>query len=89
MLALEEVSRGPPDEHGIDTRDLVRRSRHHVASAVIVCQYNPGRCGGPTEMQRQLSDELTTELAGANVRVLDRVVVGEGGVFSFVENGLL
>jgi DNA repair protein RadC len=67
----------------------VRSALQHNAAAVIFAHNHPSGVAEPSAADRTLTETLRKALAVVDVRVLDHLVVGAGGITSFAERGLL
>jgi DNA repair protein RadC len=67
----------------------MRQAIVHNATAVIVAHNHPSGVMEPSQADEYITRRLRDALALMDVRVLDHVIVGEGGCFSFSEHGLL
>ncbi len=89
VIACEELFRGTIDGASVHPREVVRRSLHHNAAAVILAHNHPSGVAEPSEADRRLTRRLRDALGLIDVRVLDHLVIGDGEAVSFAERGLL
>lgn len=70
-------------------REVVKRALALHAAAVVLVHNHPSGDAEPSRADQTLTQNLAAALKLVDVRVLDHLVVGHGGVVSFAERGLL
>lgn len=88
VIAFEELFRGTIDGASVHPREVVKRTLHYNAAAVILVHNHPSGSSEPSHADRHITEELKNALALIDVRILDHFVVGEK-VTSFTESNLL
>lgn len=88
VIAFEEMFKGTISGASVHPREIVRRSLHHNAAAVIFAHNHPSGSSDPSRSDKHITQELKESLSLIDVRVLDHFVVGED-VTSFAEKSLL
>jgi DNA repair protein RadC len=89
LLAFEELFRGTTDNATVHIKEVMRQAIFHNATAVIVAHNHPSGDMEPSQADEYITRRLQNALALMEVRVLDHVIVADGGCFSFSEHGLL
>ncbi len=89
LLAFEEMFFGTIGGASVHAREVVKRSLHHNAAAVICCHNHPSGVAEPRRADEQITRRLMETLALVDIRLLDHLVVGDVELFSFAERGLL
>jgi DNA repair protein RadC len=89
LIAFEELFRGTTDSAQVHIKEVMRQAIAHNATAVILAHNHPSGVAEPSEADEAITRRLRDALALMDVRVLDHVIVGDGGCFSFSEHGLL
>jgi DNA repair protein RadC len=89
LIAFEELFRGTVDCAQVHPRDVLRQALHHNATAVIFAHNHPSGSLEPSPADDFITRRLKDLLALMDVHVLDHMIVGEGGCYSFCEHGLL
>lgn len=89
VLAIEEMFSGTLTQTSVYPREVVKRSLHHNAAAVIFAHNHPSGVPEPSQADRMLTDSLKAALTLIDIRVLDHFVVAGNQVISFSERGLL
>lgn len=87
LLAFEELFRGTVDGAAVYPREVVRQCLTHNAAAVIFAHNHPSGVAEPSDADRHITRRLVEALALVDVRVLDHLVIGEGGWVSLAERG--
>jgi DNA repair protein RadC len=89
IIAFEELFHGSIAGASVYPREVVRRSLHHNAAAAIFAHNHPSGVAEPSQADIQMTRRLQDALELVDVRVLDHIVIGDGGSVSFAERGLL
>ncbi len=89
VIAFEELFQGTIDGASVYPREVVRRSLHHNAAALIFSHNHPSGVAEPSRADEQITLRLKDALALIDVRVLDHIVVGSESSVSLAERGLL
>ncbi len=89
VIAFEELFRGTLDGASVYPREVVRRSLDHHAAAVIFAHNHPSGIAEPSRADRSLTRRLQEALTLIDIRVLDHLVIGDGDITSFAEQGWL
>ena len=88
VIEYEELFRGTVDAASVHTREVVRRTIHHNAVAVVLAHNHPSGIAEPSGSDVEITTRLKAALKLIDVRVLDHFVIGDE-VVSFAERGLL
>lgn len=89
IIASEELFRGTLTQTSVYPREIVKRSLHHNAAALIFAHNHPSGVAEPSHADQALTQALKSALALVEVRVLDHFVVAGNGVVSFAERGMM
>ncbi|MBN1238927.1 MAG: DNA repair protein RadC [Gammaproteobacteria bacterium] len=87
VICYEELFRGTVDGATVYPREVLKRTLHHNASAVIIGHNHPSGVCEPSEADRNITVKLAKALALVDVRLLDHLVVSRGGHVSLAERG--
>ncbi len=87
LIRYEELFRGTVDGATVYPREVLKRSLHHNASAVIVGHNHPSGIAEPSEADRSITLKLARALALVDIRLLDHLVVSRNGHVSLAERG--
>lgn len=89
VIATEELFRGTLTQTSVYPREVVKRSLHFNAAAVIFAHNHPSGVTEPSRADEALTVALKQALALVDVRVLDHFVVAGDTALSFSERGIL
>lgn len=89
VLAVEELFSGTLTQTSVYPREVVKRSLHHNAAAVIFAHNHPSGVPEPSQADESLTEALKAALNLVDIRVLDHFIVAGNQVLSFAERGLL
>ncbi|WP_058555426.1 DNA repair protein RadC [Thiohalocapsa sp. ML1] len=89
VIEYRELFRGTIDGASVHPREVVREAMRWNAAAVIFAHNHPSGVAEPSQSDVRITERLRDALALVDVRVLDHIVIGEGGGTSFAERGLL
>jgi DNA repair protein RadC len=89
LITMEELFRGTLTQTSVYPREVVLKSLHHHAAAVVLAHNHPSGTVQPSRADEALTQTLKAALALVDVRVLDHVIVAPGHALSMAEKGLL
>jgi len=89
VIAHEIIIRGTVDQSAVYPRNIVKNTLHHNASGLVLVHNHPSGICDPSRDDIRLTDAIKAATHTINVKVIDHIIVGKGGYFSFVESGLL
>lgn len=89
VVKFEEMFRGTIDGAAVYPREVVKRSLHHNAAAVIFAHNHPSGVAEPSQADLAITSRLQQALGTVDIRVLDHLVIGAGTVVSLAERNLL
>ena len=89
LLAFEELFYGTIDGCTVHPREVVKRTLHHNAAAVIFAHNHPSGVPEPSAADRTLTASLKQALALVDVRTLDHIIVAGAETVSLAERGML
>jgi DNA repair protein RadC len=89
LIAMEQLFRGTLTQTSVYPREVVQRALHHEAASVVLAHNHPSGTVQPSRADEALTQTLKAALALVDVRVLDHVIVAQGGALSMAEKGLV
>lgn len=89
VLSFDQMFRGTVNGATVHAREVVKCALRLNASAVIFSHNHPSGEPEPSQADFALTNRLKDALSLVDVRVLDHLVVGVGGVVSLAERGSL
>jgi DNA repair protein RadC len=89
LIAFEELFRGTIDCAQVHPREVLRQALLHNAASVIIAHNHPSGALEPSPADDFITRRLRDLLTLMDVRMVDHIIVGDGGCYSFAEHGLL
>ena len=89
LLKAEEMFEGTLNHTNVYPREVLKRVLALNAAAVVLAHNHPSGQAEPSRADVELTQTLRAALQLVDVRVLDHIVVGQGGVVSMVERNLI
>jgi len=90
MVAHEVMFTGTLTQTSVYPREVVRAALRHNAASVVLTHNHPSGSVTPSRADEVLTQTLRTALALVDCRILDHIIVGEGGQsLSMAEKGLI
>ncbi|WP_185233552.1 RadC family protein [Teredinibacter franksiae] len=89
LIAFEELFQGTIDGAAVYPREVVKKALSHNAAAIILAHNHPSGIAEPSSADHNITKRLTDALKLVDIRTLDHLIVGDGNVVSFADNGWL
>ena len=89
VLAYRELFRGSISASSVHPREVVKAVLKENAAAVILAHNHPSGHVSPSPDDLRLTEDLKSLLQHLDVRVVDHLIVGGNGYFSFAREGLM
>lgn len=89
VIECEVVHEGTVDRAIVYPRRIIESALSHHASGLILVHNHPSGYPEPSEDDRRLTRSIHEVAHAIDIRVLDHIIVGKNGYFSFRERGLL
>lgn len=89
ITKTELVSRGGVTGTVADVRMMMKMAVENLASAVVLAHNHPSGNTRPSDADIQLTKKVREAANLFDVQLLDHIIVGEGGYFSFTDDGLI
>jgi DNA repair protein RadC len=89
IIGFQELFRGTIDAASVYPREVIKEALAHNAAAVILVHNHPSGSPEPSQADRRITDRLQQALNTVEIRLLDHVIVGHEGRYSFAEKGLI
>lgn len=89
LLHYRPLFRGTIDGAVIYPRTIAQQALADNAAAVILAHNHPSGVAAPSSADRQITRRIIDVLALLDIRVLDHLIIGDGEVVSFAEQGLI
>ncbi|KKW67190.1 hypothetical protein AAV94_11760 [Lampropedia cohaerens] len=89
LIAFEELFRGTLTQTSVYPREIALRALQLHAHAVILAHNHPSGALQPSQADVAITQRVRDALELLDVRVLDHIIVTQGGSLSLAEKGLL
>jgi len=89
VLGNEVIHEGTVDHAVIYPRRIIEAALAHHSAGLILVHNHPSGHPEPSEEDKRLTRTITETARTVDVRVVDHIIVGKDGYFSFVESKLL
>lgn len=83
------ISIGSLSETVVHPREVFSEVIKQPAAAVILMHNHPSGDSSPSKNDKQTTNRLADAGKILGIKILDHVIIGDGNIFSFKENGLL
>jgi DNA repair protein RadC len=88
LLAIETIQKGTVNKSVVYPRKIVERALYHHATGVIISHNHPGESLKPSEDDYSITKAIKAALRTVDIVLLDHIIIGGNGYFSFKENGV-
>lgn len=85
VIAAEMLSKGTLTNTAIDSRTILRQALLRNAAAIILCHNHPSGKERPSMADIDLTENLHKACFLLDIRLIDHIIVGADGYFSFSE----
>jgi DNA repair protein RadC len=89
LMHCEELFRGTIDGASVHPREIVKLALQRNAAAVIVAHNHPSGIAEPSQADEIITQRVKEALGLVDIRLLDHLIVGDGGCVSLAERGVL
>jgi DNA repair protein RadC len=89
VLAVEELFRGTINTASVFPREVVRRALDLGSAAIVAVHNHPSGNPEPSAEDRRVTDDLRKACQLLDITMLDHIIVGSNGYFSFADKRLM
>lgn len=89
VLQFTELFRGTIDGTSVYPREVVKEALRVNAAAVILAHNHPSGVAEPSQADERITRRLKAALDLVDIRLLDHLIVGDGGTTSLAARGLV
>jgi len=89
VICFDEIAHGTINNAYVHPREVLKRALHFNAAAVILAHNHPSGHIEPSQADKNTTRQLQCALELVDIKVIDHIIVGDGGCTSFAERGLL
>ncbi len=89
VIGYKIIQEGTIDNVAVHPRKIIKSALDNNASGIILIHNHPSGHPQPSEADKQITKEITKISSTMDLRLLDHLIVGKNGYFSFHDHGLL
>ncbi len=89
LLGIEKLTSGTPDSTGIDNQMIIARAMARKSTKLIIVHNHPEGDPSPSQEDIMLTMILKSALQTVRIKLIDHIIIGETGFFSFAEERLI
>ncbi len=89
LIGKVRVSSGGVHETLVDPKHIFKEALQHLATGIVFCHNHPSGGVEPSEADIKLTKVLVSGATALGIRVLDHIIVGTDGYYSFADSHLL
>tara|TARA_R110000868_G_scaffold269522_2_gene528859 strand:- start:569 stop:1243 length:675 start_codon:yes stop_codon:yes gene_type:complete len=89
LIRFDEIFLGSIHEATVYPREIVRRGILYNAARVILAHNHPSGIALPSEADKSVTTTIKQALALVDIKLIDHIIVGSSGTYSFAEEGLI
>ena len=89
MISKVQMSTGGTDATVVDIKILFRKAIEGQATSIIVCHNHPSGRLRPSQADLDLTKKIKESGNMLGVQLLDHLIIGDGGYYSFADEGIL
>lgn len=89
IIHFEELFRGTIDGTSVYPREVVKQSLSVNAAAVILAHNHPSGVAEPSQADERITRRIKAALELVDIRLLDHLIIGDGGSTSLASRGIL
>ena len=89
IISFTELFRGTINGSAVHPREVIKEALKENAAAMIIAHNHPSGNISPSAEDISLTERLEALLSHLDVRLLDHIVLGGNGYYSFAREGLL
>lgn len=86
---FEVVSQGGITGTVADPRIILKKAIEEEAVSIILCHNHPSGSLKPSRADEELTHRIKEAASLLDIRVIDHIIVSEGGYYSFADDGLI
>lgn len=89
IIEVSDAARGTVNQAMPIVREIIHEALQKFAAAMICVHNHPSANIAPSPEDKKFTGELSAAGKLMGIKVLDHIIIGDGGYFSFAEEGLL
>lgn len=89
VIANERISMGGITGTIVDVRIIMKKALQHHACGMVLAHNHPSGNLKPSEQDCRLTKNLKQAASFLDMQVLDHIIIGQNGFYSFSDNGMM
>ena len=89
VIKTERISSGGITSTSVDPKVIFKSALLKESTAIVLCHNHPSGVAKPSRDDISLTKQLMMAGKVLEIKVIDHIIVGDSGYFSFAENGLM
>lgn len=89
ILHVEVISSGGITATIVDIRLIMKKALEEEATGIILCHNHPSDRLEPSQTDKELTQKVREAARFFDIRLLDHIIVGNEGFYSFADNAML
>ena len=89
MIGKVQMSSGGTDATIVDVKIIFRKAIEGQAVSIVVCHNHPSGRLRPSEADLELTNKIKESGKIIGINLLDHIIIGDGGYYSFADEGIL
>ncbi len=89
IIQIENISKGGVHSTIVDKKVILKKLLNHLASGIILFHNHPSGSLKPSKQDIALTQGIKELCTLADSQLLDHIIVGQNGYYSFADEGLL
>ncbi len=89
IIADKVLFEGSLTESLVSPRELVKEALNQAAASVVLVHNHPSGIPSPSDEDKRVTKRIKVACEVVGINVLDHIIVGQKGYFSFADSGLM
>jgi DNA repair protein RadC len=89
VLSRHLIGRGGISGTAADIRLIFKTAIEHFATGIIICHNHPSGSVNPSQQDKKLTHQILESGKILTISLLDHIIIGDKGYFSFADSGIL
>lgn len=89
LIAEKTIFEGSLTESIVSPREIIKEAINQSAASVVFVHNHPSGNPAPSEEDKRVTNQLKSACQVVGINVLDHIIIGHKGFFSFADSGLL
>ena len=89
VIKKEQLFKGGTAECSFDIKIILKKAIENMASGIIISHNHPSGNSKPSASDDKMTNALSEACKLINIKLLDHIIVADGGYHSYTDNGAL